>query len=130
MTKQEIIFKLQLIFAKLLDCTYNEKTKRFDCIYNVYLSPKKFGYLTKLPIPFGKIEGDFYCYNLSLTTLKNAPTWVEDSFLCYHNNLTSLEHAPKYVGGTFDCKGNGSKKLQNLYGIRCKNLLINRDNYI
>ena len=38
--------------------------------------------LTKLPLRFGKVAGDFNCYN---------------------NYLTTLEGAPQKVGGTFNC---------------------------
>jgi len=47
--------------------------------------------LTKLPVRFKEVKGDFYCSSNKLTTLKGAPKWVGRSFRCPYNNLTSLE---------------------------------------
>ena len=61
-----------------------------------------------LGINFGKVGGDFSCYdNPNLTSLEGAPDWVGGSFSCSHNpGLTSLEGAPKKVGGDFWCRHN------------------------
>jgi hypothetical protein len=57
---------------------------------NVHLAGNK---LTKIPIKFGKIKGDF---NVSV------------------NHLISLENSPREVTGTFNCSGN--EKLTSLKG--------------
>jgi hypothetical protein len=83
--------------------------------------------LSKLPLKFREVTGDFYCTNNELTTLegapqsvdgyfdcvnnrlttlKSAPQSVGGSFYCYFNSLTTLEGAPQYVGGNFDCYNN------------------------
>jgi len=67
----------------------------------------------KLPIKFGKVSGDFKCYNNSLITLEGSPDIVEGDFFCSGNNLTSLKGSPKKVGGDFDCSKN---KLSSLIG--------------
>ena len=62
--------------------------------------------LTKLPIRFGTVGGDFYCGDNKLTSLKGAPEKVGGSFDCEVNKLTSLEGAPKVVDGDFCCNDN------------------------
>ena len=85
--------------------------------------------LTKLPLRFGIVTGDFYCRDNKLTTLEGAPKEVGGGFFCYNNNLTTLEGGPKEVGGAFYCDHN---KLTTLEGApqevggsficRCNNL--------
>ena len=53
-----------------------------------------------------KVDGDFYCYNNKLTSLKGAPASVSVSFYCYNNELTSLKGAPASVGVNFSCHNN------------------------
>ena len=65
----------------------------------------------KLIIKFNKVNGEFYCSNLELTSLLGCPKIVKVRFDCSHNNLTSLKGCPKYVGGNFNCSYN---KLTNL----------------
>ena len=36
--------------------------------------------LTKLPLQFGRVTGNFYCYQNELTTLERAPTEVSGHF--------------------------------------------------
>ena len=83
--------------------------------------------LPKLPVKFGKINGnfnismqelktldgcpvevagDFYAYANSLTNLIGAPNIVKGKFCVDNNNLTSLEGCPKFVGGIFDIRMN------------------------
>jgi len=98
---------------------------------DVDLSRKK---LTKIPFNFGKVSGNFRCYdnqlaslegspnnvggnfycsNNKLKYLEGAPTTVGGHFYCYNNKLTSLEGAPTTVGGSFYCSDN---LLQSLEG--------------
>jgi hypothetical protein len=67
--------------------------------------------LTKLPLKFRKVSGNFYCYNNQLTSLEGAPREVGDGFYCYNNQLTSLEGAPREVGGHFNCSNNELRSL-------------------
>jgi len=54
--------------------------------------------IINLPFKFGKIKGDFICYNCQLISLKGAPQEVKGEFNCSFNQLTNLEGAPKTVG--------------------------------
>ena len=56
-----------------------------------------------------KVDGDFYCGNNNLTSLKNSPKTVTGVFGCSSNKLTSLEGAPKFVGENFMCRFNPVK---------------------
>ena len=76
----------------------------------VNLSEKK---LTKLPLKFNKVSGNFYCNHNQLTTLEGSPKEVGGNFYCDHNQLTTLEGSPKEVGGNFYCDNN---KLTTLEG--------------
>jgi hypothetical protein len=78
---------------------------------DVYL-PKKLGKMTKLPVKFGKVYGEFWCSNNKLTTLEGCPNYVGGYFYCSHNKLTSLEGCPNYVGGYFNCIGNEITTLE------------------
>jgi len=69
--------------------------------------------LTKLPLKFGRVSGDFDCYDNQLTTLEGAPKEVGEDFDCRYNQLTTLEGAPREVGGDFYCDHN---KLTTLEG--------------
>jgi hypothetical protein len=69
--------------------------------------------LTKLPLRFGKVTGNFYCHRNRLTTLEGAPSYVGGVFLCYDNQLTTLEGGPKEVEGYYSC---GFNKLISLEG--------------
>ena len=55
-----------------------------------------------------KVDGDFYCGNNNLTSLKNSPKTVTGVFGCSSNKLISLEGAPKFVGD-FMCRFNPVK---------------------
>ena len=77
---------------------------------DVYLSGEG---LTKLPLNFGKVTGDFDCYNNKLTTLEGGPREVGGYFCCNYNQLTTLENGPQEVDGDFYCYNN---KLITLEG--------------
>jgi len=78
---------------------------------NVNLSFKK---LSKLPLKFGTVNGDFSCYNNQLTTLEGVPNKVNGEFYCNNNKLKSLEGAPKEVNGYFNCSINQLTSLKHL----------------
>ena len=69
--------------------------------------------LTKLPLKFGRVSGDFYCQFNQLTTLEGSPREVGGDFNCDVNKLTTLEGSPREVGGDFNCTHN---KLTTLEG--------------
>ena len=62
--------------------------------------------LTKLPLKFGKVSGNFDCCRNKLMSLDGCPSYVERTFNCDTNNLTSLEGCPKCVSGWFICTHN------------------------
>ena len=62
--------------------------------------------LTKLPLKFNKVFGDFSCSNNELTSLDGCPKEVGGDFYCNNNKLTSLDGSPKEVGGDFNCDNN------------------------
>ena len=87
---------------------------------NVNLSSKK---LTKLPLKFRNVSGNFWCYynrrsggdTGTLTSLEGSPQSVGGNFDCFNNKLTSLEGSPQIVGGDFNCYNN---QLKDVYGIK------------
>jgi len=68
--------------------------------------------LTKLPLKFNLVSGDFYCNHNGLTTLEGSPKSVGGIFNCGWNKLTSLKFAPISIGGDFDCGDNNLKSLE------------------
>jgi len=70
---------------------------------SVYLFNKS---LTKLPLKFNIVSGDFDCSHNRLTTLEGSPRSVGGNFYCYNNVLNTLEGGPEYVGGNFYCQDN------------------------
>jgi hypothetical protein len=81
----------------------------------VYLDSKK---LTKLPLKFGEVDGDFFCSNNNLTTLEGAPKEVSGSFICNINNLITLEGVPKEIGGDFLCYTNKLTTLEHFPNVK------------
>lgn len=58
-------------------------------------------YLSKIPLRFNKVTGDFDCSGLGLKTLEGCPIEVGGTFDCTYSQFSSLEYAPKKVGGAF-----------------------------
>ncbi len=71
------------------------------------------GKLSRLPLEFRHVSGNFYCHNNQLTSLQGCPESVGGGFYCYSNQLTSLEGCPESVGEGFYCDNN---QLTNLEG--------------
>jgi hypothetical protein len=69
--------------------------------------------LSKLPLKFGRVTGDFRCYRNQLTSLEGCPTEIGGGFYCDNSLLTSLEGCPTEIRGAFDCSYN---KLTSLEG--------------
>jgi hypothetical protein len=74
-----------------------------DVIGNVKLNNKA---LKQLPFKFGKVIGDFNCFENELTSLEGCPTHVYGDFYCGDNKLTSLEYSPVFVDGYYNCNNN------------------------
>ena len=95
---------------------YNSETGRYDYDGSLYikairrhLKPNKDGFT----INFGRVTGNFDCFELGLTSLEGAPQEVGGDFNCQGNQLTSLKGAPQTVGKGFYCSDN---KLISLEG--------------
>jgi hypothetical protein len=69
--------------------------------------------LSKLPVEFGTVSANFYCYDNQLISLRGAPGEVGGNFYCHFNQLTSLRGAPREVGASFYC---GNNQLTSLEG--------------
>lgn len=76
---------------------------------SVYLNNKR---LSKLPLEFGIVSGNFWCYDNWLINLRGAPLEVGSGFYCYNNKLTSLKGAPIKVGYVFNCSSNNLTSLE------------------
>jgi hypothetical protein len=59
-----------------------------------------------LGIRFGKVSGDFWCFDNQLRTLEGSPREVGEGFLCHGNQLRTLEGSPRVVRGSFWCERN------------------------
>lgn len=70
--------------------------------------------LDKLPIKFGRVTGNFLCFNLGLKTLEGSPYYVGNSFDCSSNKLVNLKYSPGEVVHHFDCSNNDLKSLEGL----------------
>lgn len=66
----------------------------------------------EIPVPLGKIQGDFTCEACELTSLQNAPEEVTGSFWCHKNKLQSLQGGPHTVNGNYFCGWNQLSDLQ------------------
>ena len=69
-------------------------------------------YLKKIPIQFNIINGNFYCNNNELTSLKGCPHEVKKRFTCNNNKLVNLIYAPKKITESFDCSVNQITSLE------------------
>jgi hypothetical protein len=91
----------------ITDYTINDDGS-IDVYGDVHLSNRR---LTKLPLKFKNVHGDFHCDYNQLTSLEGSPESVE-YFYCYNNQLTSLEGAPRSVSGDFYCSNNQLTSLE------------------
>ena len=62
---------------------------------DVNLSHRK---LSKIPLNFNKVSGNFWINNNNLTSLEGCPKEVGESFDCAKNQITSLKYSPIKVG--------------------------------
>jgi hypothetical protein len=92
----------------IIDYTINPDGS-IDVDDTVYLGYRK---LTKIPLKFNKINGDFSCSWNYLKTLEGSPIEVNGDFLCRNNYLTSFEYSPKIIRGEFDCDNNNIKSFE------------------
>lgn len=62
--------------------------------------------LDKIPLKFGRVSGNFYCYGNNLTTLEGSPRYIGGEFDCSNNKLTSLVGGPEVVIKTYRANRN------------------------
>jgi len=67
--------------------------------------------LTKFPIVFNNVSGNFTCKDNMIKSLKGGPVTVGGNFVCAFNDLSSLAGSPESVGDDFSCKFNNLKNL-------------------
>jgi hypothetical protein len=72
--------------------------------------------LTKIPLKFGKVSGNFDCGGNQLKSLSGAALSVGGYFDCSSNQLKSLEGSPLSVGGGFYCNSNQLISLDGISG--------------
>lgn len=105
-TKEEV--EALLIKYGIKNHTINEDLT-VDVDGNVDLGGIK---ITGIPVKFGKVSGDFTCYNNHLKSLDGSPKHVGGDFDCSYNMLPFLDGSPKEVGGDFNCYKNQLKSLR------------------
>lgn len=69
--------------------------------------------MSRLPVKFKNVDGNFTISNVGLRTLEGCPQSVSKSFNCSMNHLTSLQHGPDYVGNGYDCSHNLLENLEH-----------------
>lgn len=68
--------------------------------------------ISKIPVSFGFVSGNFKCYANRLRTLDGSPREVGGDFDAFSNPLKSLKNAPLVVGGSFKCSFTNIVNLQ------------------
>jgi len=74
--------------------------------------------LTKIPVKFRLVDGNFSCSFNKLVSLEGASEKVGGSFYCSYNKLVSLEGAPKIVDGDFWCIYNNLTSLEGIGEVK------------
>jgi hypothetical protein len=72
--------------------------------------------LTRIPVRFLKVSGNFLCNDNLLTSLYGCPRTVGMSFDCGQNMLTSLKDCPRVVNRMFRCENNQLESLGDGFG--------------
>lgn len=67
--------------------------------------------LSKIPLLFNHVHGNFDCSVNQLTSLYGSPKVVYGSFNCYYNDLTTLEYIPAFISDDFICLDNNLKNI-------------------
>ena len=70
--------------------------------------------LTKLPLRFNQVMGNFYCINNSLINLINSPKEVIGNFSFGNNNVSGFKGVPDIIKGNLGCYNN---LITNLDGL-------------
>ena len=86
---------------------YEVVNGRLDIKKSVHMTDQEY---TQLPVPFGKIEGDFEIVMPTLTSFKNFPTEVEGNLTVFHTAIESIEELDIKIGGAFYISKNDQLK--------------------
>lgn len=85
--------------------------------------------IKKIPVKFGKINGNFDCSANKLTNLINSPDTITGYFDCSANEIYTLIGGPKIVLGGYYCMDNNLENLQGYPNI-CRTLFDGSRNQI
>jgi hypothetical protein len=81
----------------------------------------RLGNMTKLPVKFGKVFGDFDCGFNKLTTLESCPNYVGGYFSCDENKITTLKGIEKCeIIGNFYSRYNNIPPENYIYILTAK----------
>ncbi len=106
----EIIKKIAKVYGiKLRNLIINDDMS-IDVKGDVDLSDRV---LTKFPLVFNRVFGNFRATDNNLTTLEGSPCIVDGDFLVYNNKLESLKGGPTKVGGEYSISTNNLKSLDH-----------------
>ena len=70
--------------------------------------------ISKIPLVFNRVIGNFYCINNSLTSLVNSPNEVIGNFSFGDNSVSSFKGVPDIVKGILGCYNNLITSLDDL----------------
>lgn len=85
--------------------------------------------LTKIPIKFNIVYGNFDCSFNKLETLFGSPKIIEGNFICSYNSLKNLKYSPSFIGKDFNCTSNNLISLYNINKIKGNFICYNNPVY-
>ena len=103
-------------YLRIYNYTIN-KDLTVDVSWDVWLDGLD---LEKIPLKFGKVDGNFHCSYNKLTSLEGCPEFVSGYFACSNNKLVSIEYCPEEVGGDFFCYQNNVRFTEKEIKKACK----------
>jgi len=92
----------------------NLEDQTVSCSGTVQLDRSSNSGVTKLPVKFNYIRGNFLVLYSNITSLEGCPLIVGGDFHCSYTKITSLEYGPQQVEGDYYCHNNS---LTTLSGI-------------
>lgn len=113
-TKEEVVQVLSIIG---IDNNYYTKYTISDDLTvdvegDIWLSETKVKGLTKIPVKFGTVSGNFTVSNIPIKSLKNAPKKVGGRFTVMGTKIETLEGGPIEVRGEYEVQMNKLKSLK------------------
>jgi hypothetical protein len=71
--------------------------------------------LSKLPLKFGRVTGNFNCQNNKLTTLEGCPREVSGDFYCNNNQITIIKGELEFVKVPPNIENNPIQEVYQLF---------------